>query len=125
MGQVGRLGPSPNGMRAYSGQANRPSSIQTFIFSSRSSKNISQNGPAHRAGPVIPPLPKGVNSRLEKIQRDFLWGSGNLDRKIHVINWGIVYLSKVKGGLGICNLSMLNKALMGKWVWRFAVEESH
>ena len=49
---------------------------------------------------------------------------GNLDRKIHVNNWGIVCLSKVKGGLGICNLSMLNKALMGKWVLGFAMEEN-
>ena len=31
-------------------------------------------------------LPKGVKSRLEKIQRDFLWGSGNLERKIHLVN---------------------------------------
>ena len=43
-------------------------------------------------------------------------GGGNLDRKIHVINWGTVCLSKLKGGLGIHNLSMLNKALLGKWV---------
>ena len=31
-------------------------------------------------------IPKGVQARLEKIQRDFLWGGGNLDRKIHLVN---------------------------------------
>ena len=58
-------------------------------------------------------LPKGVNSKLEKIQRDFSFffffgggggcgGVGNLDGKIHLINWGIVCSSKEKGGLWIC-----------------------
>ena len=31
-------------------------------------------------------LPKGVKLRLEKIQRDFLWGGGNLERKLHLVN---------------------------------------
>ena len=57
-----------------------------------------------------------MNSRLKKIQKDFLRGGGNLDRKIHVIKLGTMCLSKVKGGLGIHNLSMLNKVLLGKWV---------
>lgn len=33
-------------------------------------------------------------------------------------------LSKEKGGLGIRSLSNLNKALLGKWNWRFSVEEN-
>ena len=43
-------------------------------------------------------IPKRVKSRLEKIQRDFLWGGGNQDRKIHLVNWNTVC---TKGGLGI------------------------
>ena len=32
-------------------------------------------------------IPKRVKSRLEKIQRDFMWGGGgNQDRKIHQVN---------------------------------------
>ena len=31
-------------------------------------------------------MPTRVKLRLEKIQRDFLWGGGNLDRKIHLVN---------------------------------------
>ena len=30
----------------------------------------------------------------------------------------------MKGGLGICSLSKFNKALLGKWKWRFALEEN-
>ena len=35
-------------------------------------------------------LPKGVESRLEKIQRDFLWDGGNSGRKSHLVNRKIV-----------------------------------
>ena len=46
-------------------------------------------------------LPKRVKLRLEKIQMDFLWGGGNLEKKLHLVNWDTVCLSKEKGGLGI------------------------
>ncbi|RVW23944.1 LINE-1 retrotransposable element ORF2 protein [Vitis vinifera] len=32
-------------------------------------------------------MPKSVVRRLEKLQRDFLWGGGNLERKVHLVNW--------------------------------------
>ena len=47
-------------------------------------------------------------------------GGDNLERKIHLVKWDIVYSSKVKGGL----VSNFNKALLGKWNWRFAMEEN-
>ena len=59
-------------------------------------------------------LPKGVQNRLEKIQRDFLWGGGSLERKIHLVNWKYACSSKEKGGLGIRSLSIVNRALLGK-----------
>ena len=39
-------------------------------------------------------LPRRIKLRLEKIQRDFLWGGGNLERKLHLVNWETVCLSK-------------------------------
>ena len=41
-----------------------------------------------------------------------------------MINWGTICLNKEKGGLGIHNLSNFNKALLGKWNWRFIEEEN-
>ena len=59
-------------------------------------------------------LSKGVKIRLDKIQRDFLRVGGNLDRNIHLVNWGTVYKSKESGGLGVRRLEILNKSLLGK-----------
>ncbi|RVX19808.1 LINE-1 reverse transcriptase-like [Vitis vinifera] len=70
-------------------------------------------------------MPKSVVKRLEKIQRDFLWGGGSLERKVHLINWEVVCTRKEKGGLGMRRIDSLNKALLGKWVWRFAVEKDN
>ena len=38
------------------------------------------------------------------------------------MNLSIVCMEKKDGGLSIRNLSMMNKALLGKWCWRFAFE---
>ena len=44
--------------------------------------------------------------------------------KPHLVNWAVVCLEKQNGGLGIKNLSVLNKALLGKWSWRFVCERN-
>ena len=62
-------------------------------------------------------MPKIVWARLEKIQRDFLWGGGNLECKPHLVNWNTVCQEKSRGGLGVRGLSLMNQALLCKWCW--------
>ena len=56
-----------------------------------------------------------VASRLEKIQRDFLWNGLGDQPKFHLINWAKVCEPLEHGGLGVKNLRLFNQSLLGKW----------
>ena len=70
-------------------------------------------------------VPKVVAMRLERIQRNFLWGSLAECFKYPLVVWEKVCLPRELGGLGICNLVSFNQALLGKWLWRYGHETSH
>ena len=65
-------------------------------------------------------MQKTVVYRLKKIKRDFLWRGGALYKRLHLVSWKVVCTDKRKGGLGVKSLTILNRALLGKWLWRFA-----
>lgn len=55
--------------------------------------------------------------------RDFLWEGFGKDKSSHLVSWEVVTKTKEFGGLGIGNLLLRNKALLGKWWWRFPKEK--
>ncbi|CAN0859972.1 Putative ribonuclease H protein At1g65750 [Linum grandiflorum] len=58
------------------------------------------------------------------MQNRFLWG-GSLERDvIHWIRWDLVKTPMSRGGLGVADIRIVNSSLLGKWVWRFAVERN-
>lgn len=47
-----------------------------------------------------------------------------MDHKFHLVRWETVCSNKIRSGLHIRNPSLVNRALLGRWGWRFAMEEN-
>ena len=69
------------------------------------------------------PISVEVANRIEILQLNFLWsGMGMIKKKIHPVKWAMVCAPLHFGGLAIRSLRNFNKALFGKWLWRFRNE---
>ena len=59
-------------------------------------------------------LPIEVCNSIDKKFRDFLWGSTDEKRKLHMVNWQTVTLPKDLVGLGLFQMRQRNQALLAK-----------
>lgn len=66
------------------------------------------------------PIPS-IAEKLERMQRDFLWGNDDGCGKNHFVNWLQVCKPLLVGRLGIRRIHKINQSLLGKFLWRFVV----
>ncbi|KAK9278780.1 hypothetical protein L1049_028358 [Liquidambar formosana] len=67
-------------------------------------------------------LPEGLLNQLDRVNCKFIWGSTESNKKIHLVVWDKICLPKDQGGLGIHNLSAVNKSYMARMEWKFLSE---
>ena len=68
-------------------------------------------------------LPVHLCEKIDKINRDFLWGSSVYKKKLHLVGWSKIIMSKEDGGLGIQQARAKNIALLAKLNWRLYHEK--
>ncbi|GKV21520.1 hypothetical protein SLEP1_g31494 [Rubroshorea leprosula] len=68
-------------------------------------------------------LPSSVHKEIDIISRNFLWGSVDDQRKIHLVDWDTICKPKTHGGLGIRSARNANTIAMSKLNWRIHTEK--
>ncbi|GMJ04378.1 hypothetical protein HRI_004107000 [Hibiscus trionum] len=65
-------------------------------------------------------MPAIVVNKISSIMAGFLWRDSTDGKRTHWVNWQSICQPSDVGGLKVKNLAIQNKALLGKWVWKFA-----
>ena len=55
--------------------------------------------------------------KLVWLQKSFIWGEGEDQKKLAWVKWETTCIPKEKDGLGVWDLASFNRALLGKWWW--------
>ncbi|CAL2229042.1 unnamed protein product [Prunus armeniaca] len=63
-------------------------------------------------------LPVSVCNDLDRLNRNFFWGSNEKKYKIHLCQWDLACRPKGKGGLVFKKTASMNQALLAKIGWR-------
>ncbi|OVA10988.1 Pentatricopeptide repeat [Macleaya cordata] len=67
-------------------------------------------------------FPTQVLEKITRYQRNFWWGHEFSEPKLHYIGWDTISKPKELGGLNLCDMTLVNQALLGKLTWRFLTE---
>ncbi|WJX78916.1 hypothetical protein P8452_62093 [Trifolium repens] len=63
------------------------------------------------------PIPKSILLDIQRLQRNFIWGHDEGQKKMHMIKWDTMLLPKESGGLAVRNLPTMNQACLMKMGW--------
>ena len=69
-------------------------------------------------------LPPKIFQGIDKLNKNFIWGSSENKKKVHLIGWNKITKAKEEGGLSIQAAKPKNTALLAKLNWRFHLEKS-
>ena len=67
-------------------------------------------------------LPSRILTNLDKECKNFLWGSTDKKKKLHMVGWPKVTKPKNRGGLGLHAVWERNTTLVTKLCWRMREE---
>lgn len=67
-------------------------------------------------------LPAKVLTNVDRLSPNFLWGSLENKKKLHLVGWSKITKHKKEGGLGIQAAKAKNIALLAKLNWCLALE---
>ena len=62
-------------------------------------------------------LPPKILQGIDKLNRNFLWGTSESRKKVHLIGWNKITKAKEEGGLSIHAAKPKNTALLAKLNW--------
>ncbi|GAB4844966.1 hypothetical protein Ancab_040114 [Ancistrocladus abbreviatus] len=79
--------------------------------------------PIYKMGAFL--APKGVIKAIDKSRRCFLWGASEAQHKISWVKWTRVCKPRKNEGLGVKDLEIMNRALLGKWRWQILSERKN
>lgn len=70
------------------------------------------------------PTPKGVKQHIRSIQREFLWGKGEVKKKWALVEWDNICKLEIRDGLGLHDLKTISKVSRAKLWWRWIKEST-
>ena len=69
-------------------------------------------------------FPPKILKVVNRLNRNFIWGSSDSKKKFHLIGWNKITRDKEEGGLGIQVAKPKNTALLAKLNWGFKTEKA-
>ncbi|KAJ3697639.1 hypothetical protein LUZ61_001344 [Rhynchospora tenuis] len=68
------------------------------------------------------PIPESVLQKINLKIRSFFWNTGDKN-KMRLVSWDKITVPKAAGGLGLRDITLLNKAMAMKMLWRMVSKE--